>query len=649
MPQNQLSTSKTVVFAILLPVICPGKDDTLGHLRRFANSLVRTSQTRSQRNDGIRFRLVVYLDVCCVDDTLVAPGITGDHSVKTVEDVLLQDKVPEVITVVRDQFLGSSSKIWDHCAKKAFKDGCDFLALMRHDAELSNTGWMDTAYAHFEKFAASSGAPFGFGCVALCNNNGLPTFPIVHRTHMEVFKKGILPDIFIDEGPEYLFQLYRRFGCSSILPRQVVQGVTANPFDPTAKDWTFETLDWATANAEAWLQDRGCKCERVLTLDVVIPSFRVTIPFLRRIIELKYSKSCSVMYFIIIDNPDSPHILELQALYSNRPDVRIRVNEANLGTSASRNRGINESAAEWIHFMDDDIIPRENVFFNVEKHLRAHPNAAGLIGVTDFPPADTIWKAALHISSAVHYFSVAETLPSDVPWGVSANLVARRNIRDGVRFKTIYPKTGGGEDIDYCLSKRAASKARGGEGFAPAPDIRLVHPWWPGGRRAYWRFYVWSHGDELLSSQFPQYTYLDYAPNSAESFLLCLLCFSIATVAAHWKFAIIALKAAFCTILSNTLHFCFRHLVLHPERVPKIETNIRGIRWIVAVVESSFIRFFREIGWFHGMVDHGGYNFFRRFDLNGGRLGNTLINEERNFRLQKIAFSVLCTLALVFY
>jgi len=37
--------------------------------------------------------------------------------------------------------------------------------------------------------------------------------------------------------------------------------------------------------------------------------------------------------------------------------VRVRCNASNLGASASRNRGINESAAEFVLNLDDDIIP----------------------------------------------------------------------------------------------------------------------------------------------------------------------------------------------------------------------------------------------------------------------------------------------------
>jgi GT2 family glycosyltransferase len=552
-------------------------------------------------------------------------------------------KHPHIPTIVRDP----ASPIWADAVKSALDDGCDFIALMAPDALLPDQPCIDAAIAAFDHFA---GAPYGFGSVALRDPNGLPTCPVLHRTHFDIFKHRSIPDISLDEIAEFFFQLYRRFGCSTILSYQVpnvLSDLDAKSFDAALKDWTFEKLDDATATAEAWLKHRGAPCPRVLTLDVVIPSFRVIIPYLRAILDLKPSSSCSVLFFIIIDNPHAPQIPELQSLYAHRADVRIRVNAQNMGTSATRNRGINESAAEWIHFLDDDIVPRKNLFVNVERHLRAHPDACGCVGVTDFPRADTIWQAALHISAAVYYFSVATRLPDDVPWSVSANLVARRSVRDGVRFKTLYPKTGGGEDIDFCLSKRAAAKARGAQGFVPAPDVRVVHPWWPAGRRAFWRFYVWSYGDEHLSRQFPQYTYLDYVPNTAESFFIALGVGVLALAFARWSIASVALKAALGIVLGNTLHDCVRHLFMHPERLQGVHTTVRGASWLVAVVESSFIRFFREIGWFHGMIDHGGYNFFRRFDINGGRLGTTAIEDERRFRMQKIVFYILCTLTLI--
>ena len=68
----------------------------------------------------------------------------------------------------------------------------------------------------------------------------------------------------------------------------------------------------------------------------------------------------------------------------------------------------------------------------------------------------------------------------------------------------------------------------------------------------------------------------------------------------------------------------------------------------MAVVESSFIRLFRDVGWFHGMLAHGRLNFFRRFDINGGRYGTAVIREERSFRLHKIVLSAVCTLALMY-
>lgn len=79
-----------------------------------------------------------------------------------------------------------------------------------------------------------------------------------------------------------------------------------------------------------------------MTLDIIIPTYRVLLPFLDAMLALKASPTCETMFIIIIDNPHSQKITELEAKYAHRPDIRIRVNESNLGASASRNRGMKE-------------------------------------------------------------------------------------------------------------------------------------------------------------------------------------------------------------------------------------------------------------------------------------------------------------------
>lgn len=41
--------------------------------------------------------------------------------------------------------------------------------------------------------------------------------------------------------------------------------------------------------------------------------------------------------------------------------LRVRKNAANMGAPESRNCGISESAADWILFLDDDVIPCKNL------------------------------------------------------------------------------------------------------------------------------------------------------------------------------------------------------------------------------------------------------------------------------------------------
>ncbi|KAG1819945.1 hypothetical protein EV424DRAFT_1539626 [Suillus variegatus] len=83
--------------------------------------------------------------------------------------------------------------------------------------------------------------------------------------------------------------------------------------------------------------------------------------------------------------PHCPKITELEAKYAHRPDIRIRINESNLGASASRNRGMKESAADWILFLDDDVTPQDDILIEAEKAIRVNPQAASFIAISWLP------------------------------------------------------------------------------------------------------------------------------------------------------------------------------------------------------------------------------------------------------------------------
>lgn len=58
-----------------------------------------------------------------------------------------------------------------------------------------------------------------------------------------------------------------------------------------------------------------------------------------------------------------------------------------MGASASRNRGIEESAAQFILFLDDDITlePGSRPLYAYEEAIQAHPGVVGFAGMVLFP------------------------------------------------------------------------------------------------------------------------------------------------------------------------------------------------------------------------------------------------------------------------
>ena len=585
--------AEQITFAILLPITSRGSADPidcLSNLRHFASSLVESTwRDVHDRGGRFRFRVAVYLVIDEDDSFLRQPS---NNPELVFQDVGIYD----VVTLPPSHHpRGHVCKLWKDSARAAWKDGCDYLVLMGDDVLLGDGGWMRKAHAEFQALS-KMGVPHGFGCVAFSDTTfpGMPTFPIIHRTHMDIFEGEVIPDVFINQdGDPFLFQLYRRWGCSVMFSSRISNNVggetKARYVKQHAEHWTFETLDGAVSVVDHWLEENAYPVKKKLTLDVIIPSYRVDLTILDVILSLRPSPSCDVMFIIVVDNPSAPSVVELLKKYSPRSDVRIRSNDSNLGASASRNRGLEESSADWVHFLDDDVIPRSDLLVMAETIIRAHPNAAGFIGNTIFPVADTVFTTAVHLASVTFFWDIATKFKDDVPWGVTANLIARRK-RDGIRFDLSYPKTGGGEDIDYCRKKREFFLQSHKEGFfVAAPEVLVTHPWWNQGARSYRRFYNWSAGDGALVKIFPEYTYHDWAPNSAESLLLCGLMAMSSLVFCRPDFFVLALKSFVSVIIANILHDLYRHLYKHPQRNEGINSTLsrNSFWWAIAILDSK--------------------------------------------------------------
>lgn len=349
------------------------------------------------------------------------------------------------------------------------------------------------------------------------------------------------------------------------------------------------------------------------------------------------------MFIIIVDDPQSKNIHELTQKFDFRPDVRIRVNSITQGASASRNRGIQESAAEWIHFLDDDVVPIEDLLLQDEKIIRAWPNAAGFVGKTQFPPADTIYKSAVHMAGVTYFWDIADKISFDIPWGVTANLLVKRDM-DSIQYDLRFPKTGGGEDIDYCIRKRNYSVKHGKDGFIAAPDSIVTHPWWNNGERSYYmRFFGWAHGDGALVQMFPEHCYTDYAPTSAQAFLLyiSIMLGGICFMQVHWiRLGFLGITATF---LANLVHDYYR-IICHEGLESDSRLTIGMYQKMAAIPESSIIRMMSEAGRLYGQIERGELRLqvlFRRFDWFTGCRGRIPIDIDRKNSRERLILSVL--------
>jgi glycosyltransferase involved in cell wall biosynthesis len=147
----------------------------------------------------------------------------------------------------------------------------------------------------------------------------------------------------------------------------------------------------------------------VITLDVVVPTYRVPQSTLETILALRVQQGVSTQFTIVCDRPDYAEAVAtmktLQAAHRDDAMVRIRVNDTNLG--AGRNRGLAESAADWVVSLDDDVQPDAGILDAYADAIRRHPRATGFIGQSVLPPPSTARQAGVHIAGVAYFWGIA--------------------------------------------------------------------------------------------------------------------------------------------------------------------------------------------------------------------------------------------------
>ena len=141
----------------------------------------------------------------------------------------------------------------------------------------------------------------------------------------------------------------------------------------------------------------------------------------------------------------------------------------------SRNTGLACSHGDWVVLLDDDVVPDQNILNAYLGASIRHPDAKILVGLTLLPSPSRLVEHALAASQMTFFFGVALKMKHP-PWGVTANLCVRGRADAPVWFGKGYPKSGGGEDVDYCL--RVKDMERNGAVIVSVPEARALHPFW---------------------------------------------------------------------------------------------------------------------------------------------------------------------------
>lgn len=195
-------------------------------------------------------------------------------------------------------------------------------------------------------------------------------------------------------------------------------------------------------------------------LAVVIPHYNDTVR-LRRCLEALAPQDLTGVEVVVADNGSTEALGEIAAAH---PFARF-VTEAEKGAGPARNRGVAETTAPVIAFLDADCLPAADWI------ARARATGArtdgdlfgGRIDVFDETPPPRSGAEAFEAVFAFDWQSYIDKKG----FSVTANLVTRREV-----FLSTGPLMNGlSEDLEWC--RRATSK---GWRLKAAPDLRVAHP-----------------------------------------------------------------------------------------------------------------------------------------------------------------------------
>ena len=482
---------------------------------------------------------------------------------------------------------------------------------------------------------------------------GYPSFAAVNSLHLKIFG-SMFPSDFINQGGDpFLDALHRSFNAAKICPevhiRNAIGGMEGSLFEGSAGgnfiEPRYERHAVPLSRFRQLLADARIKVresldrQQVLQVAVAIPAYRCTVKNIEDIISGSTCKQSNVniRVFIHVDNPTPP--LELaeglkQFQIAMPSALRLRKLNINLGAAEARNRLLDEAGvcgADYVIFFDDDVEPSLGCIDAYVNAFLNSPDYLAFAGPTFLPPSpNEVLPTAILMSDVGFFWDAPASMQPHVPWAVTANMAVKYT---NVRFRDIFPKTGGGEDVDFCVLLGHRLKA--------VPEASAVHPWWPQRRpKIYLRFWGWAAGDGRLIDLWPELTYRR-APNTIEQVLvvsiLCMLGLLLLSTAASAVVGIIGAE-----LVMDVSRNCFLadRRAVHPCR-PSLR--------VFAAAESCVVKLFSEAGraWGHIKRRHWS-SFFRNFDWFCGDSPEVVVGEQRTVFFRAVVRGFVAVL-VVFY
>ena len=332
--------------------------------------------------------------------------------------------------------------------------------------------------------------------------------------------------------------------------------------------------------------------QKILKIDIIIPSIRMDTEQLLSMLHMNIPANVELCYYVISDNTS---LSSTDFMHRGFP-VHVIVNSDNLGAPLSRNVGLDKGNGEYALFLDDDVKPSPDILHAYVFAIRKNPDALGYVGPTIFPAPVNSFTRGVHASDMLTFFDISLTREW-VAWGTTSNLMVRRDRIKDVRFSSVFPKAGGGEDIDFCLRVINGNN----KWFKSVPDAAVYHNWWKNANRSYTRFFRWAFGDSRLPNMYPKNRYYNF-PNMIETLFLGIIILTGLSLTGLFSLNHTISWVAL-VVLSQFIVERIRVKIRHPD------STLRD------ALEATLIRLSNDLGKFIGSLRRRDNPcFFTRFD-----------------------------------